>query len=45
MEKFLRKYGVVLLLYLVIIGGILLLNARCKMLNEGNDAEIVETNR
>ncbi len=34
MEKFLRKYGVLLILYLVIIFGIVMLNARLKMLNE-----------
>lgn len=34
MEKFFKKYGVILLLYLVIICGILLLNERCRLLNE-----------
>jgi len=36
-RKFMRKYGVILVLYLVIIGGILLLNERCKMLNAQNE--------
>ena len=40
MEKFIRKYGMVVILYLVIIGGILLLNARCKMLNEMNQTDV-----
>ena len=40
MEKFIRKYGMVVILYLVIIGGILLLNARCKMLNETREANV-----
>ena len=34
MEKFFKKYGVILLLYLVIICGILLLNERCRLLNQ-----------
>ncbi len=40
MEKFIRKYGIVIILYLVIIGGILLLNARCKMLNEMSETNV-----
>ena len=40
MEKFIRKYGMVVILYLVIIGGILLLNARCKVLNEMNETNV-----
>jgi len=34
MEKFLRKYGVILLLYFVIVLGILLLNERLRLLNQ-----------
>ncbi len=34
MEKFIRKYGVILVLYFVIFCGILMLNARCRYLNE-----------
>ena len=41
MEKLMRKYGIVLLLYGVIMGGIFLLNARCKILNEKNQEEIL----
>ena len=33
MEKVIKKYGVVILLYLVIVGGILLLNERFRLLN------------
>ena len=40
MEKFFKKYGVILLLYLVIICGILLLNERCRLLN-GQNAQTV----
>lgn len=36
MEKFLKKYGVILILYLIIIFGILMLNERCRLLNEQN---------
>ena len=43
MEKFLKKYGVILLLYLVIIFGILMLNERCRLLNEqSTDVGIVQ---
>ncbi len=34
MEKFIRQYGLLILLYLVIIGGIVLLNERMRFLNE-----------
>ena len=34
MEKFLKKYGIIILLYLVIVGGIILLNERIRLLNE-----------
>ena len=34
MEKFIRQYGLLILLYLVIIGGIILLNERMRFLNE-----------
>ena len=34
MEKFLKKYGIIILLYLVIVGGIIMLNERIRLLNE-----------
>ena len=34
MEKFIRQYGLLILLYLVIIGGIVLLNERIEVLKE-----------
>lgn len=34
MEKFLKKYGIIILLYLVVAGGIILLNERIRLLNE-----------
>ncbi len=40
MEKFLKKYGVVILLYLVIVCGVLSLNARFKMLNQTEGTKI-----
>lgn len=40
MENVLRKYGVIILLYLVIIGGIILLNERIKLLNQNNPTNI-----
>jgi len=36
MEKFLKEYGVIILLYLVIIFGIIMLNERIKLLNHVN---------
>ena len=33
MQKLIEKYGVIIILYLVIIGGILLLNERFRLLN------------
>ena len=42
MEKFFKKYGIILLLYLVIVGGVLLLNARMRLLNEINVTTIQE---
>ncbi len=36
MEKIIRKYGVVILLYIVIVCSIILVNERLKMLNESN---------
>ena len=33
MEKFLKKYGVIILLYMVIIGSVVLLNERFRTLN------------
>ncbi len=45
MEKFLRKYGIVILLYFVIVGGILLLNARLRMLNENTNPLVEVKNR
>lgn len=41
MEKFLKKYGVILLLYLVIVGGVILLNERCRLLNENAESSEV----
>lgn len=41
MEKFFKKYGVILLLYLVIICGILLLNERCRLLNEQSAQTVI----
>ncbi len=37
MEKFLKKYGVILVLYLVIICGILMLNERIRLLNQSSN--------
>ena len=34
MEKFLKKYGIIILLYLVVVGGIIMLNERIRLLNE-----------
>lgn len=34
MKKFLENYGVIILLYFVIVMGILFLNSRCKLLNQ-----------
>lgn len=34
MEKFLKKYGIIILLYLVIVGGVIILNERIRLLNE-----------
>ena len=33
MQKIIQKYGVIIILYLVIIGGVLLLNERFRLLN------------
>ena len=41
MEKFFKKYGVILLLYLVIICGILLLNERCRLFNEQSAQTVI----
>jgi len=41
MEKFLKEYGVILLLYFVIICGILLLNERIKLLNQTGSISIL----
>ena len=40
MEKFLKKYGVILLLYLVIIMGILLLNERMRLLHMNEEKRV-----
>jgi len=40
MENFLKKYGVIILLYFVIVGGILLLNERYRILNEQNPSAL-----
>lgn len=40
MEKFLKKYGIIILLYLVIVGGIILLNERIRLLNEFYQNEV-----
>jgi len=40
MEKFVKKYGVIILLYLVIICGIILLNERCKLLNQKSNETV-----
>lgn len=34
MEKIIRKYGVIFLLYVVVIGGVLLLSSRLRYLND-----------
>ncbi len=39
MENILRKYGIIILLYLVIVGGIILLNERIKLLNQNNEIQ------
>ncbi len=44
MEKFLKKYGVILLLYLVIIMGILLLNERMRLLHMNEEKRVQVTN-
>ena len=44
MEKFLKKYGVILLLYLVIIIGILLLNERMRLLQMNEEKRVQVTN-
>ena len=44
MEKFLKKYGVILLLYLVIIMGILLLNERMRLLQMNEEKRVQVTN-
>lgn len=36
MEKFLKKYGVIIMLYFVLVCGIILLNERCRLLNLGS---------
>ena len=33
-ERLIRKYGVIVLLYIVVIGGVLLLSSRLRYLNE-----------
>ena len=35
MQELVKKYGVIIILYLVIIGGVLLLNERFRLLNNG----------
>ncbi len=40
MEKILKKYGIIFLLYLVIVGGILLLNERIRLLNQSYQSEV-----
>lgn len=42
MEKFLKKYGIIVLLYLVIICGVILLNERIRLLNEIETTGVVE---
>ena len=34
MEKLIRKYGAIVLLYVVVIGGVMLLSSRLKYLND-----------
>lgn len=36
MEKLIKKYGVIIMLYFVIVCGIILLNERFRLLNQGN---------
>ena len=42
MEKFLKKYGIIVLIYLVIICGVILLNERIRLLNEIETTGVVE---
>ena len=42
MEKFLKKYGIIVLLYLVLICGVILLNERIRLLNEVETTGVVE---
>lgn len=42
MEKFLKRYGIIVLLYLVIICGVLLLNERIRLLNEVETTKVVQ---
>ena len=42
MEKFIKKYGIIVLLYLVIICGVLLLNERIRLLNEVETTKVVQ---
>lgn len=41
MEKFIKKYGVLILLYFTIFCGIVMLNARCRYLNQQSEVAIV----
>lgn len=36
MEKLIKKYGVIIMLYFVIVCGLILLNERLRLLNQGN---------
>ena len=45
MEKVLKKYGVVFLLYVTVIGGVLILSSRLRYLNnQTNNAQVIAIN-
>jgi hypothetical protein len=42
MQKILKKYGVIILFYIVVIGGVLLLNTRLRYLNSKNNSNSIQ---
>ena len=45
MEKVLKKYGVVFLFYVTVIGGVLILSSRLRYLNnQTNNAQVIAIN-
>ena len=47
MQKAIKKYGVAIMFYIILIGGILLLNMRLKHINYqyNNNSEVVALNK